>query len=172
VLPVPAVLIYSAPFVMSVINDPVAEVKLLFGSPVPINISIVPNVLVNLSTSVEVAAPVDTLKLVTARLVEVALVIVALVEVKFVITAVMAFRIFVAKLPVTVRLLAVVEASVDEPEIIKLVANSCDKAPMFATKFVRVVLPRVDEPTVKKLAATSIPVFVDDPVLIVRTLAF
>jgi hypothetical protein len=25
------------------------------------------------------------------------------------------------------------------------------------------VLPRVDEPTVKKLAATSVPVFVEDP---------
>jgi hypothetical protein len=74
--------------------------------------------------------------------------------------------------PVEVMFETVVEARVDEPEILRLVANSCDKAPMFATKFVRVVLPRVDEPTVKKLAATSIPVFVDDPVLIVRTLAF
>lgn len=38
-------------------------------------------------------------------------------------------------------------------------------APIPPVIFVTVVLPRVDEPVVKKLAATSVPVFVEDPTL-------
>jgi hypothetical protein len=50
--------------------------------------------------------------------------------------------------------------------------NIVVKAAIAPVRLVTVVDPSVEDPMVKKLAATSIPVFVDDPVLIVRTLAF
>ena len=61
-------------------------------------------------------------------------------------TAVIAFRMLVARLPVTVKLLAVVEASVEEPLTVRLVNSPVAKDKIFPRIFVTVVLPRVVEP--------------------------
>lgn len=87
-------------------------------------------------------------------------------------TAVSAFKILVAKFPATVRLDAVVEASVEEPETVRFVPKIVCSAPVLATKLASVVDPSVDEPTVKKLAATRVPVFVDEPTLSVSRFPF
>lgn len=69
------------------------------------------------------------------------------------------------KLPVPVfsTLIFPVEALrvVSESEFAMRLAN----AAVLPVMFVTVVLPRVDEPVVKKFAATSVPVFVDEPTL-------
>jgi hypothetical protein len=85
---------------------------------------------------------------------------------------VIALNTFVAKFPVTVTLLAVVDAIVELPDTFRFVKNPVAKAAIFPRIFVTVVLPKVDEPTVKKLAATSVPVLVDDPVLIAVDVRF
>lgn len=86
--------------------------------------------------------------------------------------AVKAFNTLVAKFPVTVKLEAVVDAIVDDPDTVKFVPRIVCKAPIPATKFVSVVEPRVEEPTVKKFAATSVPVLVDEPVFNDNTFPF
>lgn len=91
VFPVPAVLMYNEPFVTSVMIDPVADDKLLFGSPVPKNRLAVPNVFANVRILVDVAAPVETFRFVTARFVVVAFVNVAFVAKRFVNIPVVAF---------------------------------------------------------------------------------
>lgn len=79
---------------------------------------------------------------------------------------VIAFKMLVPKFPVTVRLDAVVEAIVDEPLTFKLVKYPVTNDAIFPKMLVTVVEPRVELPTVKKFAATSVPVFVLEPVLI------
>lgn len=66
-------------------------------------------------------------------------------------TAVTAFNTFAARFPVTVRLLAVVEANVDDPETVKLVKNPVAKAAMLPRILVTVVDARVEEPLAFKL---------------------
>jgi hypothetical protein len=70
------------------------------------------------------------------------------VPVRVPIIAVAALKIFVARLPVTVTLLAVVEASVDEPDTVRLVNRPVVKARIFPRMFETVVEASVDEPVV------------------------
>jgi hypothetical protein len=81
-------------------------------------------------------------------------------------TAVNTFKTLAAKLPVTVTLLAVVEAIVELPETFKFAKYPVAKAAIFPRILVKVDDAKVDEPVVKKFAATSVPVFVDEPTLI------
>jgi hypothetical protein len=111
-------------------RDPGLEVIPELGSPEPINIFIVPSVLVRERTFVVVAAPVETFRFVTARFVDVALVSVALVPIKLVTVSVIAFKILVAKFPVTVRFETVVEPSVEDPVTVRLVPNIVCIAPV------------------------------------------
>ena len=67
----------------------------------------------------------------------------AVVAVSVVKTAVTAFNIFVARFPVTVRLVAVVEARVEDPLTVRLVKNPVAKASMFPRILVTVVEARV-----------------------------
>ena len=59
---------------------------------------------------------------------------------------VIAFRIEVAKLPVTVRLVAVVEAIVEEPDTVRLVKKPVANEAILPSMFVTVVEARVVEP--------------------------
>jgi hypothetical protein len=72
---------------------------------------------------------------------------------------VIAFNIFPARFPVTVKLIAVVEARVELPETVRLVKNPVTKAEIFPRIFVNVVEARVEEPEIAKFVPE---IFVDD----------
>jgi hypothetical protein len=81
------------------------------------------------------------------------------------IVAVIAFKIFVAKLPVTVKLLAVVDPIVDEPDTFRLVKYAVAKERMLPSMLVTVVDPNVELPVVNRFPNAPIPVTVVEPEL-------
>jgi hypothetical protein len=77
-------------------------------------------------------------------------------------TAFNTFNTLAARLPVTVTLLAVVLAIVDDPLTFRFVKYPVTNEAILPRIFVTVVEPSVEDPVVKKLAATSVPVFVEE----------
>lgn len=73
-------------------------------------------------------------------------------------TAVIAFNILVPKLPITVRLDAVVDAIVEDPLTFRLVKYPVTKAAIFPSIFVTVVEARVVEPAVRFVALRFVDV--------------
>ena len=67
-----------------------------------------------------------------------------------------ALKTLAAKFPVTVKLDAVVEAIVDEPETVRLVKKPVAKAAIFPRIFVTVVDARVDEPETVRFVITEV----------------
>ena len=90
-------------------------------------------------------------------------------EVRVVNTAVSAFKRDVARDPVTVRLDAVVEPSVDEPLTCKLFAFTDWAAKLPVTvSFETVVLANVEEPETAKFPAERVPLTFDVEALVVE----
>jgi hypothetical protein len=75
-----------------------------------------------------------------------------LVVVAFVIDAFTPLIVFPAKLPGTVRLLIVVEASVEEPDTVRLVKNPVTNAAMLPKILVTEVEANVEDPVTTKFA--------------------
>jgi hypothetical protein len=73
------------------------------------------------------------------------------------IVPVIAFSVFPARFPVTERLEAVVLASVDEPDTVRLVNSPVAKARIFPKIFVTVVEASVEEPVTERFALVEVP---------------